>query len=173
MVLDGFMRVVDPQGPGDLRQTFQKGAVHRGENAGQAAELVRMGDRLKLLAELLDDLKHSVTVEDGRGLRQTAQGGPWNAELFLNLLEFAGLLKGPQGRADRIEHIQQEQRDVLIHVKASVADKVSLASNVTKRLQHGRNGLEILEALKFVFSYFMPFVAHERHLSKGINSAQV
>jgi hypothetical protein len=33
-------------------------------------------------------------------------------------------LEGPQGRTDRIEHIQQQQRDVLVHVKASVAGKV-------------------------------------------------
>jgi hypothetical protein len=33
------MLIVYPQGPGDLGQTFQKGAVNRGENPWQVFEL--------------------------------------------------------------------------------------------------------------------------------------
>jgi len=58
--------------------------------------------------------------------------------------------------------MQQEQGNVLVHVKDSVARTVSLASGVMKRFQHSGDGLEVLETLKFVFFYFMPLSTHSR-----------
>ena len=118
--------------------------------------------RFELFAELFDYFQHPPAVEDRRGLRQTAKGCTWDAELFLYLFQFAGLLQGPQGRANGVEHVQQEQADVLVHVKDSVARTVSLASGVAKRFQHSGDGLEVLETLKFVFFYFMSLSTHSR-----------
>jgi hypothetical protein len=69
--------------------------------------------------------------------------------------------------------VQQQQRDVLIHVQDSVACMISLAPNVTKRLQDFENRLEVLEAVEFVFLYLMPLFAHQRHLNRSVHSAQV
>ena len=130
-------------------------------------------DRLELLAELFDDFQHPVAIKNRRGFRQTAKGRAGDAELLLHLLEFAGLLQGPQGRTDGIEHVQQQQRDVLIHVQDSIARTISLAPDVTKRLEYFGNHLEILEALEFMFLYFMPLFAHQRHLNRNVHRARV
>lgn len=171
MVLDGLVLIVDPEGPGDLGQPLQERPVHGGEDAGQVVELVMGGNGLELRAELFDDLDHGLAVEDRRGLGQAAQGRPRDAELALDFLQFAGLLQGPQGRTDRIEHVQQEQRDVLIHVQASVARPVSFAADVVKRIEHSRDGLEILEALHFVLFDLMPFVTHARYFKQDARIA--
>jgi len=46
------------------------------------------------------------------------------------------LLQGLQGRTDGIEHVQQEQTNILIHVQDSVARTVMLAAGVVQALQH-------------------------------------
>jgi len=81
-------------------------------------------------------------------------------------------LKGPKGCADRIEHVQKQQGHVLIHVQLAVARQVMLAAGVMQALQHPGKSFEILEALKFACSYFMPFLAHGRHLNREVRRAQ-
>jgi hypothetical protein len=68
--------------------------------------------------------------------------------------------------------VQQEQGDVLVHVKDSVARTVSLAPGVAKRFQHSGNGLEVLETLKFVFLYFMSLSTHSRQFKQDFDLAQ-
>ena len=48
----------------------------------------------------------------------------------------------------------------MIHVQGSVAGGISLTADVMKRFEHCGDGLEVFEALEFVFFDLMSFVAH-------------
>jgi hypothetical protein len=69
--------------------------------------------------------------------------------------------------------VQQKQSNILIHVENTVACTVPLAANLAERLQNFGDGFEILEALQFLFFYFMPFLAHAGNLNMSVYIAQV
>ena len=83
--------------------------------------------------------------------REASQAGPRHPQQPLDLLEFAGLLEGPEGLADRVEHLQQHQGQVLVHVEASVAGAVAPAAGVMEAFEKTGDLLEVLEARQVAF----------------------
>jgi hypothetical protein len=81
-------------------------------------------------------------------------------------------LQRPQGRADRVEHVQQQQRDILIHVQQTIAGPIPRTADLVESLQQARNGLEVLEPLQLVLLDFVPFRLHARHFRQGKSLAQ-
>jgi hypothetical protein len=101
--------------------------------------------------EFPDEALHERRVEDAGGLRETAQGTARYAEYALDLLEGTGLLKAAQGLADGVEHEEEQQGHVLVHVEGAVMGAVAPAPGVVEAFQKARDLLEILESLKIGF----------------------
>ena len=89
---------------------------------------------------------------------------PGDIELRMGL---DGLLsvfpQGPQRSANRIEHIQEDQRHVLVHVQPAIAGLVPRTAGVMKIFQHSGDSFEIFEALKLFFFNFLTPGAHGRY----------
>jgi hypothetical protein len=166
VVLDRPVLVILPQGPGDLGQGRQQGAIDRGENPGQILQGGRDGERLQLPVEFGEHRDHLLAVEDRGGFGQTAQRGPGNPQLLLHLLQLAGLLQRTQGGTDRVEHIQQQQGDILIHVQEAIAGPIPGAADGVELLQQTGEDPEVLEPLQFLRCDLVPFRVHGGNLGK-------
>jgi hypothetical protein len=55
----------------------------------------------------------------------------------------------------------------------TISGTVSLAANIVERFQNAGDGFEVLEALQFLFLYFVPFLAHAGSLNMYQYMAQV
>ena len=89
-------------------------------------------------------------VEDTGRLGKTAQGTARHAEHALDLLKGAGLLKGAQRLAVGVEHEEEKQGQVLVHVQDAAPGAVTPATGVVETFQQPRDLLEILESAEFV-----------------------
>jgi len=54
-------------------------------------------------------------------------------------------MEDPQGGAARVGHVQEQQRDVLVHVQGAVARPVPPAAGPVERLQKAREDLEVFD----------------------------
>jgi len=123
--------------------------------------------------EFSDEALHECRVEDAGRLRETAEAGTRHAEHALDLLEGAGLLKAAKGLADGVEHEEEQQGHVLVHVQVAVPGTVTPATGLVEAFQKARDLLEILEPDDLVFLDFVSlFVGHAHDQSILLNWAQ-
>jgi hypothetical protein len=59
-----------------------------------------------------------------------------------------GLLDGPQTGDDGIEEVEQDQGGVLIVVQDAVTGAIASAAGIVQLLHHGKQQLEVLEAVE-------------------------
>ena len=74
--------------------------------------------------------------------------------------ERAGLLQSAKRYADGIEHIQQQEKHVLIHVQQAIVRAITLAGRAMQTLQQPANHLEVLEAFKVSLFHLVAFSSH-------------
>ena len=90
-------------------------------------------------------LAYEQAIEDAGGLREAAEGGARDAQDPLDLPELAGLLESAEGLADGVEHEEQEERQVLVHVEPAVVGAVAGAAVLMETREESADLLEILE----------------------------
>jgi len=97
---------------------------------------------------MMDRCDRVISIEDPRRLGQRSQRRSSAAQSTLHLAQLAGLLNAAQTGDDGVEEIQKKQRRVLIAVQRAMAGLVASAGVAVKFLQHGKQQLEVLEAVK-------------------------
>ena len=113
------MLTILPQRPHHAWQSRQQCTVDSGQTA-QSLGFASVLQRQSLPSQFLDDGAQAGGRENAGRFTEASQGKTSDTEAILNLGQGAGLLQATHAGNDRIEEVQQQQRDIFIAEKFAV-----------------------------------------------------
>src|SRR5580704_14677680 len=84
-----------------------------------------MFQRYCLPGQFVNDIAKELRVEYSGGLAEGAKGSAVDTKLLLHFFETCGLLQTAETAEDRVEKVEQDQRNVLVEEEQAVVGSVS------------------------------------------------
>src|SRR6266446_253048 len=134
-----------PPGGGDAGDGIQHRAIDGGEDLFEIHQPRIVADGIEFGRELLDDRLQLLGIKNPAGLAEGAEGKTLHAQLRRHLLDGRRLLQAANRIDQRVEEVEQDQRDILIKVQLAIAGAVALATGIMERLQERQQVAEAFE----------------------------